>query len=247
MIVKLLLLFLALQYSGNMSQAAPLPEIHDLSSVLNKRVTNYSLGEVNLIEAMIRVSNDFQIPVGIAWVDSPTARTKTLFTWKSATVQEIIENIVKTQQSYKVRVENGVVHISPARDLMPDNENFLKLRLESFEIHDDIVELASIKLHMLVTPRKYGQISIGGTGDSSISVQLKDCTVGDALDAISVASNRKIWVVTFSDNPGVTSRGLRRSLSLWSGATGADEEQPSWDFLRWGDRTPPITPEKRSR
>jgi hypothetical protein len=183
--------------------------------------------------------------MGIAWLDSPSVRGKRDFAWKGTTVQEIVKDIVNTLPGYQTQLRNGVIHIAPSHDLIPENQNFLRLKLESFEIHGEQVELASFKLHMLVTPRKYGAISIGATGDSPVNVQLRDCTVEDALDALILNSDRKIWVVTFSADPSLTPRGLKRSLSPWSGEAGTDEEQPFWGFLRWGDHTPPIISGKK--
>jgi hypothetical protein len=237
MVTRLMLLLLILQSSGTAAALSPRPQ--EPSSTLDKRVTSYSLGPSSLVEALVHVSNDFQIPMGIAWVDSPTAAAKTPFTGKNLTVREILDNIVSAQPGYEVRVRNGVVQISPSRDLIPDNQNFLKLRIHSFEAHDEFVEIASFKLHMLITPRKYGQMSIGATGNSRVDLELKDPTVEDALDALAGASNRKIWVVTFLDEVGLTSRGMRRTISLWSPKPQPDEEQTGWDLLRWGDPMPP--------
>lgn len=238
MVTRIMLLLLTFQWSGT---TAATPEVsQDSSSVLSKRVTSYSLGPSSLVEALVHVSNDFQIPIGIAWVNSPTANAKTSYAWKNITVREIVDNIVRTQAGYEVRVKNGVVLVSPSHDLIPDSQNFLKLRLQYFESHDNFVEIASFKLHMLVTPLKNGQMSIGATGDSKVDVELKNPTVEEALDAIAVASNRKIWVVTFLDESGLTSRGMRRTISLWSTKPQPDEEQPGWDLLRWGDSLPPL-------
>lgn len=240
MLARLMLLLLTFHFGG--ITAPPPPTAQEASTVLNKRVADYSLGPSSLVEALVRVSNDFQIPMGIAWVDSPTANARTRFAWKNMTVQEILDDIVRIQRSYDVQFKNGVLQVSPSRELISDNQNFLKLRLESFEAHDDFVEIASLKLHMLVTPRKNGQLSIGATGDSKVHLELTNPTVEDALDALAVASNRKIWVVTFLDDIGLTHRGMRRSISLWNRKPQPDEEQPGWDMLRWGDAMPPIDP-----
>ena len=239
MLRKLVLLLLAIQLPWITTCALGSPALDDLSVRLAKHVTNYNLGVFNLVGALIHVSNDFQIPMGIVWVDAPGERAELPFAWKDATVQEIIETIAKTHPGYHVQAKSGVVHISPSPSLIPDPTNFLGLKIGAFEVHNAYVEVASFKLHMLVTPRRYGQISIGATGDSRVTLQLKNPTVEDALDSIATASNRKIWVVTFSDDPRLTARGLRRSMSLWSDKPQPDEEQPGWDLIRWGDPMPP--------
>jgi hypothetical protein len=238
MVARFMVLLVALQCSViTVAASLKAPEI---TSILNRRVSIYGLGPSNLIEALVQVSNDFQIPMGITWVESHTADAKKPYEWKNVTVQEIIEDIGRTRPRYEVHVKNGVVQVSPPRDLIPDNQNFLKLKLESFEAHGEFVEMASFKLHTLVTPQNSGQLSIGATGDSKVDVELKNTTVEKVLDALAVASNRKIWVVTFLNDASLTPKGMRRTISLWSPKPQPDEEQPGWDLFRWGDPTPPL-------
>src|SRR5712692_6379653 len=124
MLAKTALLLVAFQSSWMVpvGSGSPLPD--DLTVKLSKHVTNYNLGVFNFLEALIRVSNDFQIPMGIVWVNSPAERAELPFAWKDATVREIIEGIAQTQPGYQVQIKNGVVHVSP-RALIPDRENFL--------------------------------------------------------------------------------------------------------------------------
>jgi len=211
----------------------------DLAARLNRRVTNYNLGVFNLVDALIRVSNDFQIPMGIVWVNTPAARTELPRAWKDATVREIIEDIAKTQPDYQVQVKHGVVHISQAT-LIADRENFLKQKIPAFELHDTLVEVASFKLHTLITSQRYGQISIAGPGDSKVDLKLKNPTVEAILDALVLASNRKIWIVTFSDDTRLMPSGLRRTRSLFTDMPMSDAEQPIWHLQRWGDPLPRV-------
>lgn len=208
-------------------------------AVLDKSVNGYSLGPATFVEALIQASKDFQIPMGIAWIDSTSARAKLPFAWESATVHQIFDTIVGSQYGYEMRTKNGVILVSPSQALITDKQNFLKMRLESFRAADDFVEVASFKLHMQIAPRRYGGISIGATGDSKVNLEMTGATVEDVLNALLLASNRKIWVATFLDNPTVTPRGKRRTISLWSGKPQPDDEQPGWDLFRWGDPLPP--------
>ena len=222
------------------SDAATQSPADDLTAKLSKRVTNYNLGVYSFAEALIRVSNDYQIPMGIAWVNNPSGRSELPFTWKNATVREIIDAIAKTQPGYDVQFKNGIVRVLPA-GLISDRENFLKIKIDAFDVPDTYVEVASFKLHTLVTPVKGNQqFSIAGPGDSRVSLRLRDCTVADALDALALASNRKLWIVTFTADTRLTSTGFRRTISLWSGKPQPDREQLGWDLLRWGDPMPPL-------
>jgi hypothetical protein len=238
MLARIALFLFALQPVWAVSAASASPATDDLSAKLSKRVTNYNLGVFSLVEALIRVSNDFQIPMGIAWVNTPAGRAELPFAWKNATVQEIIEAIAKTQPSYQVRVKNGVVHVSP-QGLIPDRENFLIIKIPAFEVHNEYIEMASFKLHKLIAPPRFAGFSVGATGDSKVNVELKDATVESILDALAVASNRKIWIVTFVNDPKLTITGLRKTRSLFTDVPVPDKEQPLWSFLRWDDPMPP--------
>ena len=217
--------------------ASPLPD--DLSAKLNKPVTSYNLGVSNFAAALLRVSNDFQIPMGIVWVNTPQARAELPFAWKDATVQEIIEALAKSQAGYKVETRNGVVHVFPS-GIIPAPQDFLKLNIEDFQVRNDFIEMASFKLHMLVTPLSGNRsISIGASGDSKVDLKLKNSSVEDILDALAISSNRKIWIVTFSEDVGLTPKGLRRTTSLWTDKAIPDAQQPVWELMRWGDPAPP--------
>jgi hypothetical protein len=194
-----------------------------------------------MLEGLMRVSNDFKIPMGIAWVNTPSARTKAPSTWQNVTVLQIIVDLAKKERvaDYRVRVENGVVHVSPT-GLIPDRANILNLKIRDFEVRNEYIEMASFKLHNTVTPPAFAGFSVGATGDSRVSVALKNATLGTVLDALIIASNRKIWIVTFADDPKLTPSGLRRTMSLFTDAPIPDGEQPVWDLHRWGDPIPPL-------
>lgn len=232
------LLILVLQLSPSAAAAPYSSQSGELKTKLNRRVSDYNLGVLSFVAALVRVSNDFQIPVGITWINTPSARGEVRFAWRDATVKEILEAIAKTQPGYEVKEENGVVHIFAP---IPNAENFLMSRTGDFAVNNSDVELAYFKLHQLLIPRKSGnmQISIGSTGDSKVTVRLRNPTAQDILDALNIASNRKIWVVTFSEDPQLTKAGMRRSITLWNSHP-VDPDLPGWDSVRWGDPTPPL-------
>jgi hypothetical protein len=228
------LLVACLISGGAVRQVSP---SEDLKSKLNEEISSYHIPAGTFVGALIKVSGDFHIPMGIVWVDSPASLAQSPFDRTHATPDEIIRDIVRTQPGYEVHVGDGIVHIFRP---IQDNENFLKIRVGRFSANDQPVELAEYRLHSAVAPIKGNhQISIAGPGDSRVTLQLSDPTVEDVLDAISVASNRKIWIATFSDDAGLTPRGLRRTLSLWNDKP-SEPDQPGWDVIRWGDPLPPM-------
>jgi hypothetical protein len=235
----LALLLFAVNFSSVPAATPRSLQAEDLSVKLSKRVSTYDIGRLSLVGALVRVSNDFQIPMGIVWVNAPSARAERPFVWNNATIQEIIQTIANTQPGYQFQVRNGVVHVFPQ---ISDDQNFLKIKIAEFNVHNVYAEMAYFKLRALVKPPEHGNrlFSIAGPGDSKVTVELKNPSIEDALDALAVTSNRKIWIVTFIDDPSLSPRGFRRVGSLWSNKATPDEEQPRWDLLRWGDPMPSL-------
>jgi hypothetical protein len=222
----------------------------DLNAKLQTRVPGYQLQANNFVEALTRVAADFRIPMGIEWVNTPAAKAKVSLSWKNVTAWEVLRAVVNTQPSFKIAVRNGIVDVS-CPDLIPDRENPFKVKINEFEVHNARVESASRQLQEIVnrtiSPPKPqgGRGGIGMSGfsnadDPKISVQLSNATVEDALDALALASARKIWIVTFSANRTLTAAGYRRTGGLWTSRLVPDNEQPVWDQFHWGDPIPEV-------
>jgi hypothetical protein len=105
--IALLLLFAVPSFASAQVNSAP-PVTADLGAKLNKPVHSYDLGTCSPIAALIKVSKDYQIPMGITSVNTPAARTELPFSWPDGTVQEVIESIARTL-GYQVALRNGVV------------------------------------------------------------------------------------------------------------------------------------------
>jgi len=229
----------------------------ELNTNLRTAVHDYHLSARNFIEALTHVGSEFQIPMGIEWVSIPNAGARIDLSFKDATVEQVLRAIVNGQPGNKIIIDKDIVHVF-ASELIPDRENPLKLNINGFEVHNVPAELASRQLHESVKrtllppkpPQGFGRRGgVGGSGfsngdDPKISVTLKNATVEDVLDALALASARKIWIVTFSDAHTLTAAGYRRTLGLWSTSTVPDDEQPVWDILHWGDTIPVTFPGK---
>jgi hypothetical protein len=210
-----------------------------LDAKLGKRLPAYDLGTVNFVEALVRTTSDFQIPMGIAWINSPEENQKLPFAWKDATVQEIIQSIVRSEPGYEVQFANRVIRVFPV-GIIPHAQNFLDLKFKEFDVVNSNVELALLKVHGLISPVKRVGFSVGGEpNEPKITLKLKDSTVADILDAMVQASPRQIWMVTFSSDTNPTPAGFRRTVGLWNGFSPIpDGDEPALNLLRWGDKIP---------
>ncbi len=222
-----------------------LPRPYDLNSELDTIVHGYQVTARNFPEALIRVANDFRIPMGLAWVNTPAARAEVSLSWGDTRVRDILEDISRTQPGYSVAVINGVVHVLSVD--VPAQQNFLFLRVGSFEVHHEKVEMAERKLRDLarstVAPRKRGGGVAGSLitniGDPRIDVQIDNANVEAVLDSLITGSSpKRIWLVTFVDSSTPTATGFRRTLTLWNNTPVPDDEQPLWNTFSWGDPVP---------
>jgi hypothetical protein len=217
----------------------------DLRTALQSHAANYSVSADTVVDALIEVAERFKIPIGIVWIRGKPSELKPIrLSWTDATVEQVVQDIVHTQRGYEIDVRNAVLHVRP-RGLIPQRENFLRLRISRFGVENEVAEAASRQLVDLVNlqvappkPLPAGQ-SGGGMGfsqgvevdDPQISISLAHVTVEDALDAISLVSPFKVWIVTFAPARNLTPTGFRRTMSPITA-----ESHPYWELLQWGRR-----------
>lgn len=214
---------------------------------LQAHVEDYQFSGGDFLDALLIAAAEYKIPMGIVLVGTPSATQRLRFSKKDATVQEIIQALVETQPGYKMEVGEGLVHIFP-RTLVPDRENFLSLKVPDFEVRNQVVELAERRLHEVVNatvwppkPQPAGRAA-GGTGssqlvevgDPELTLRLENSTVQDVLDALTLASGRGVWIVTFAPAGSLTPTGYRETGSPIGGEAGRYAAKPYWEILKWG-------------
>jgi hypothetical protein len=242
--ITVLVLLGTLHFGGIVSLANSPVVNHELTLKLKTPVRQYTLKASSFLEALMQVADQFRIPMGIAWVDTPPARTRVSLSLKSTTVEEIIEAIAKSQPGYSVQVSDGVVHIFSTQ--VPASQNFLLLKVDKFEARHEVVQMAQRRLRELVQdsvappmPTRGGIAGslITNVGEPKISVDVNDAKVYQVLDSLAIASPKKVWVVTFTDS--LTGTGFRRTSSLWTAGAIPDSEQPVWNMFSWHESIPP--------
>jgi len=247
MAMRIAYLLLAFHLGGGIAVAGQQQVAPGISIQLSKRVETYNLRVNSFVEALAQVAGDFRIPIGIAWINKPSATGKLSFSWVGATVQEILDEIVATQSGYKIDVSNGVLRVTSTD--IPPAQNFLRVRINQFDVQNGFLPVASRDLQNQVrvetNPHK-AQTILAGSGSSQavnmdeprIDLQLKSTTVEEILNSLVLVSDRKVWVATFEDSFILTSSGFRQTISLWSEVPVPDDEQPVWDMFRWGEAIP---------
>lgn len=219
------------------------PETKELQTRLDTPVSQYHLSASGMVNALAKVAERFELPMGIEWVnDKETLRTLNL-PLTAKTVRAVLSSVVGRYPGYTWQVQNGVVHVF-RRDLVNDAGNFLNLKVPNhFEAHEEPGGLVSRRLQFqvqnLISPGRLppgaGVAGSYATGlqEKPLTRTLGGLTIREALDKLVETSEHKIWVATFSDRSGRTPTGFRRTETLWHPAPFQDRDQPMWDFLTW--------------
>ena len=251
--VSVLVIHVAWTASSAFSARTP----RSVEARLQASVNNYRVSAADLAHALVRVAGDFRVPMGIEWVRPEVAPKGMDVYWKHGTVREVLAAITRTQPGYQMAVRNGVVHVFPTR-LIPDRQNFLRLSVTGFQVRDEVVEEAGKHLREFVKatvsppkpspgPEGIGHSQGVEVGDPEFSLALANVRVEDVLDSLALASDARIWIVTFCGSSALTATGFRRTVSIWNDNPVPDAEQPVWDFVRWGQNPPDLPAVARRR
>jgi hypothetical protein len=221
----------------------------ELQAKLDARVSQYSLSATSLADALLRTSEQFQVPMGIEWVKNRDTLRPLTRTWRDETVWQVLRSIVEDYPDYAFRVEEGVIHVF-RHDMLDDNRNFLNLKVPNFfEVRHETGGFANQQLQSvvqnIVSPRNLppgvgeaGSYTSGNVREKPLNVSLRGATVREALGKLAEASEHKVWLVTFSDTSTLTKTGFYRTETLWHPRPFPFPSQPMWDFLAWGQDQP---------
>ena len=110
---------------------------------------NYSLEATSFIDALLKISAQFQFPLGVEWVKSADTLKPVRFSRLRTTMTEIIQAVVSTPAGYDWRMEDGVVHVFQHK-LMEDSRNPLNITIESFNETPQTVGFANAVLFATV-------------------------------------------------------------------------------------------------
>ncbi len=245
MISKLLLLLVLVQPSG-ISFAQEGARV--LEAKLQTRLDSYALTADTFLQALTKVASQFELPMGIVWIEGPETPAVFKHTWTHATLHQVVDTIVASHPGYDSAIKNGVLRVFPRGDL-DDKSSFLNLKIDEFEVKNEIAGKSIRRLHRVVKeivsppppslPGGGEAWSFGSNADDQpVSFTLKNVTVRDVLDRLTLSSASKIWIVTYSQDSRPTKTGFRRTASLFNDTPIREDDEPAWAVLRWGSIPP---------
>jgi hypothetical protein len=234
------LLLIAISTSAQQSSSAD--EVH-----------NYSLEANNLIDALLKMSAQFQFSLGVEWVKSAETLKPVRVTRSHTTVADLIQAVVSNYAGYEWRTEDGVVHVFQ-RGLMQDTRNPLNITIKSFDEQAETVGWANNNLFQMVTHVvRHPELSgisgsvLGGPGEPTFCFTAENAPARIILNQIVTSGIRttpptpgmnRIWIATFPEKPLFSRTGFLEIVPMWNPKFVSDDDQPFWILRFWGE--PPL-------
>ena len=212
-------------------------------------VQNYSIEARGFIEALLQISAQFTLPLGVEWIKKADTLKPVRFSQSSTTVANILDAVVALHPGYEWRAEEGVIHVFQ-RALAQDRRNPLNVRINSFSARPQSVAMAMNEVsqrvsHQVRHPELEGIAGEGPGGDREpvFSFAVQNVPAREILNQIITAGMalafppmRRIWIATFPDRATLTSTGYLETAPVWNRS--AESEPPFWVLLTWAQSPP---------
>ncbi len=207
----------------------------DLSSRLSQPA-NYQPKATTTLQQLIEVAQHYRIPMGIEWIhETKTEDAQLTETIKPRTVNDLITAILNRSPGYLGQQRDGVLQIVKT-DFLEKRENFLNLRLSTFELQNENLFGAEHHLWLYIKMKLHPERGFGGGfgygagrddgfDKHNITLAGNDLTVREILNKIVSAQGNALWVVQFSPSQNMADEPFRAQVSMNDNQT-----QPDFHF-----------------
>lgn len=223
-----------------------------------KQTADFVPSATSPLEQLVEAAKHYKLPMGIEWIEQTDAAAPQLSVSPGATVEDLLNAILKNAGDYRLAIENGVLHVNrPA--LAYDPLNLLNLRIPRFRVKEQNLFVAQSKLRlameMTLFPKKFkrGYVSDSGYPPghvfdvNNISVSGRNLSVRDILDRIVSANGNALWVVRLDYAPtgGAGTSPTLKSVNLGGQRASGLRAKGQTDSLRTPHGGTPATTEFR--
>jgi hypothetical protein len=213
-------------------------------------VQSYSIEANSFVEALLQISAQFKLPLGVEWIKTANTLKPVQFSQSRTTVADIIDSVVALHSGYEWRTEAGVIHVFQ-RGLVQDGRNPLNVSIKSFDARPESVAMAINDLSQLVShPVRHPELAEGiagsvpsGDNEPVFSFAAQNAPARAILNKIVTAGialafprMRRIWIATFPESPVLSPTGYLETAPVWN--LNVDSEQPFWILLAWAESPP---------
>lgn len=177
----------------------------------------------SLETALERVSENYGVRIGLEYRLSPATSAEIRFPSHAPTGDAAVRQILKQAPGYRVRLEDGVLHVFDP-GLATDRWNWLNMRVTERYAYADVLAATSTYLMQGVAERiratKGGGRggSFGGSPEEPrFQLRIHEGTVREYLNEVANVSRARMWVVRFPEQPVLTQAGYFETaeMALW--------------------------------
>ena len=171
------------------------------SAILSKRVASFNTRGMCLIEALLKLGQQEQVPLGIEYVNREALVNPLTKDFHNTTVGEIVHALLGGGKGYTWRVRGGVLNVSH-RSVASGQANLLNRVLPKFAITKCTLEVASHGLYMELCLHLHPEIT-GWAGDFYPGnlqnligpLELRNAPVRQILNCLVSANKKGAWIV----------------------------------------------------
>ena len=181
----------------SMTQGDRLPS---LKSKLNSHIERFDSGGRPLIDSILELAYEYQVPMGLEYLDREAIRRPLAVKLQNKSVREVLAALVGEVPDYRVNFSSGIVEIySPrARDTPSILLNTMidKFEVENADAQETSAELFAV-LAQKLNPRTavFQSIAAGSLGSSKVTLRLEKVRIREILNTLVAMNGAAVWVV----------------------------------------------------
>ena len=181
---------------ATVAQARP-----SVSELRRRAVASFEVREANMIDALVQLGQQQQVPIGIEYVDAAAFRSRITLHARNSTMGGLLDTITHGQ-GYRWFTQGGVVVVTHDGE-PPGRKNLLNTRISEFTIDKEVtLQAASLKLlgalYLALNPHSTGIMGDYPSGNPKFGVgplRMGDATVRQILNRIVSQRRNGAWVV----------------------------------------------------
>lgn len=177
-----------------------------IESKLAQKVKTYDSESPSTLGQLIDFARNFQVPMGIEWVDKSEERAAAPVHARNTTTQRILQQIVREKPGTTFTLSGGIVHVFASSGIS-EVQNFLNLRIPHFQVENENLFgaewLLRVAIDEVLNPRPGGYGGGHGHGvprsDTfdvrNLRFSINHATVRQILNTIAIRQGNALWVV----------------------------------------------------
>jgi hypothetical protein len=174
--------------------------VQDNDKRLNARVKRFDTAGRSLISVVVDLAYEYRLPTGIEYVDQEAMSRPIHSVYRDESIGVILTKMVGQFPEYGISLTGGIVNLY-SREARKESTNLLNTTLTVFSVNAVETRIADFELFCSLTEkiepgtRCSGSLATGQWKTDVITLDLRDATVHEILNAIVAENGSAIWTV----------------------------------------------------